>query len=169
MIQVCSNSDRGVTWSWPIRGQYSDQSEASIPANQRLEDVTKWADGGKLLCIKKRVLMELLFLSKYNFDHCIFCDLNKCSQVYWDLAQIEARHEEQEPKWQETEMRNKCAQRLVQRPISPGPRPLSMRPEVGKAFIENSKNANNTHIEPGVLHLGGVIHWKQGYLRGLRD
>ena len=67
---------------WPIRGQYSDQSEASIPANQRLKDVTKRADGGKLLCIKKRVLMELLFLSKYNFDHCIFCDLNKCSRVY---------------------------------------------------------------------------------------
>ena len=26
-----------------------------------------------------------------------------------------------------------------------------MRPEVGKAFIENSKNANNMHIGPGVL------------------
>ena len=36
-------------------------------------------------------------------------------------------------------MRNKCAQRLVQRLISPGPRPLSMRPEVGKAFIENTR------------------------------
>ena len=78
---------------WPIRGQYSYQSEASIPANQRLKDVTKRADGGKLLCIKKRVLMELLFLSKYNFDHCIFCDLNKCSRVYWDLTQIEARQQ----------------------------------------------------------------------------
>ena len=40
--------------------------------------------------------MELLFLSKYNFDHCIFCDLNKCSRVYWDLAQVVARHDEQE-------------------------------------------------------------------------
>ena len=41
---------------------------------------------------------------------------------------------------------------------SPGPSPLPMRPEVGEAFIENSKNANNTHIGPGVLHLGGVLH-----------
>ena len=70
--------------------------------------MTKRADAGKLLCIKKRVLMELLFLSKQNLAHCIFCDLNKCSRVYWDLTQIEARHEEQEPRGQrqfsETEM-----------------------------------------------------------------
>ena len=76
------------------------QSEAGILANQRLEDVTKRADGGKLLCIKKIVLMALLFLSKYNFAHCMFCDLNKCSRVYWDLVQIQARHDEQEPREQ---------------------------------------------------------------------
>ena len=88
MIQVCSNSTS--------ESRDLGQSEASIPANQRLEDVTKRADGGKLLCIKKRVLVALLFLSKYNFAHYIFCDHNKCSRVYWDLAQVVARHDEQE-------------------------------------------------------------------------
>ena len=103
---------------------YTDQSEASFPANQRLEDVTKRADGGKLLCIKKIVLMALLFLSKYNFAHCIFCDLNKCSRVfYWDLVQIQARHDEQEPRGQRQFSETKqylndrdgsnCAQRLA--------------------------------------------------------
>ena len=59
------------------------------------------------------VLIELLFLSKQNFAHHIFCNLNKCSRVYKDFAQIGARHEEQEPRLQETRMRSNCAQRLV--------------------------------------------------------
>ena len=118
MIQVCSTSDRGVTICL-------GQSEASILTNQRLEDVTKRADGdgGKLLSIKKIVLMALLFLSKYNFAHCMFCDLNKCSRVYWDLVQIQARHDEQEPRGQRQFSETKqylndrdgsnCAQRLA--------------------------------------------------------
>ena len=47
--------------SWPIRGQYSGQSEASITANQRPEfwpirglKMSRRADRGKLLCIKNR-------------------------------------------------------------------------------------------------------------------
>ena len=48
---------------------------------------------------------------------------------------------------EETKMRSNCAQRLPMRPE-----------EVGEAFIENSKNANNVHKGPGVLHLGGVVH-----------
>ena len=90
--------------------------------------MAKRAYEGKVLCIKKIVLMALLFLSKYNFAHCIFCDLNKCSQVYstllyWDLVQIQARHDEQEPRGQRQFSETKqylndrdgsnCAQRLA--------------------------------------------------------
>ena len=96
------------------------QSEVSIPANQR-PDTIKYVTGRRheelteenCAVFKKRVLIELLFLSKQNFAHHIFCNLNKCSRVYKDFAQIGARHEEQEPRLQETRMRSNCAQRLV--------------------------------------------------------
>ena len=67
--------------SWPIRGQYSSQSEASILANQR-PDTIKYVTERRQAELKEEncaVLIDLLFLSKKNFAHGLFCDLNKCS------------------------------------------------------------------------------------------
>ena len=73
-----SNSPQRIMWG-----------HASIPANQR-PDTIKYVTGRQheelteenCAVFKKRVLIELLFLSKQNFAHHIFCNLNNCSRVY---------------------------------------------------------------------------------------
>ena len=72
--------------------------------------------------------------------------LSRLKSGMWSRSRGDKDSFQRQSNNEETEMRSKCAQRLVQPALF-----CSYR----GAFIENSKNANNVHIGPRVLHLGG--------------
>lgn len=110
--------------SWPIRGQYFGQSKASHNqiSNRKM---SRRADRGKLRCIDKEsfnqaslsIKTELHFTAYFVISTCVpesTRTLPRLRSGMWSRSQGDKDSFQRQSNNEETEMRSKCAQRLVQ-------------------------------------------------------